>query len=177
MIVALDATLSVFSETLARRGAVDDFFISIGYWLAGVRRIRPLPVGVGTRIGTEMSSGGRGRKEDTNNKGRPLAAEKASAMVEPAILAKCSDPQYCWLHGQPCSCCGGSDSACPDGTSAGAYWSYCCSGRRIFFRDCCGQRTCPAGCPFCNNSSQPNWCGGAGNDQYVCTLAEDHGAC
>jgi methylamine dehydrogenase light chain len=94
-----------------------------------------------------------------------------------AAAVKCSDPQYCYLHGYACACCGGSDKACPSGTAAGSYWSFCCSDRRIFFRDCCGNKTCPSDCPWCNNSNQPNWCAGAGNNQYVCTLAEDHGPC
>ena len=92
---------------------------------------------------------------------------------------KCSDPQYCWIHGHACACCGGSDRACPSGTLRGYYWSYCCSGRTIWFVDCCGGTvSCPkTKCPWCENSSQPNWCGSVGGARYVCTLAEDKGAC
>jgi hypothetical protein len=89
----------------------------------------------------------------------------------------CSSPQYCNIHGKPCACCGGSDSSCPAGTQRGFYWSFCCSGRTIWFADCCGGSACPASCPFCTNSTQPNWCNGAGQNNYTCTLAEDHGAC
>ena len=94
-------------------------------------------------------------------------------------IVKCSDPQYCWIHGHACACCGGSDNACPSGTVRGHYWSYCCSNRTIWFVDCCGGTvTCPTTkCPWCENSSQPNWCLGFGGGRYVCTLAEDKGAC
>ena len=89
----------------------------------------------------------------------------------------CSSPQYCNMHGNPCACCGGSDASCPSGTARGAYWSYCCSGRTRWFTDCCGGSACPASCPWCANSNQPNWCGGAGGNVYRCTLAEDKGPC
>jgi hypothetical protein len=96
---------------------------------------------------------------------------------QPAV--KCTDPQYCNIHGHPCACCGGSDKACPTGTVRGHYWSYCCNSKNIWFVDCCGGSvSCEkTKCPFCHNSSQPNWCLGFGGGRYVCTLAEDHGAC
>jgi hypothetical protein len=95
----------------------------------------------------------------------------------PVAPPKCSDTRYCWMHGHPCSCCGGSDTACPTGTNRGSTWTYCCGGRTRSFRDCCGNVTCPSSCVWCDNSTQPNWCYGAGSMNYVCTLSEDLGAC
>jgi hypothetical protein len=110
-------------------------------------------------------------------------AQTAAALVEQAEkqaggAPKCTNPQYCNMHGNPCACCGGSDKACPIGTVRGHYWSYCCSKTTIWFLDCCGGTvTCPTSCVWCDNSSQPNWCLSYGGSRYVCTLAEDHGPC
>ncbi len=106
-----------------------------------------------------------------------LGSTSRAPAPAPVMGPQCSDPRYCWMHGHPCSCCGGSDTACPAGTTRGSTWTYCCGGRTRSFRDCCGNLTCPASCVWCDNSSQPNWCAGAGNNQYVCTLSEDLGPC
>ena len=169
MTYAFDKWVIHFADFLARQTAGDGRLASAGTRVAGIRVTSSLP--------------SESRKIRAN---RPLS--KAVRQSESAAISgvfkgitlavpKCTDPQYCWMHGHPCACCGGSDAKCPPGTAAGQYWSYCCNKKQIFFRDCCGNRTCPSGCPWCSNSNQPNWCGGAGNNQYVCTLAEQHGAC
>lgn len=109
--------------------------------------------------------------------GEILNSSSPAPTQEPMFHSRCSASRYCWMHGHPCSCCGGSDTVCPEGTVRGSTWTYCCDGRTRSFRDCCGNVTCPEDCDWCDNSSQPNWCGRAGNMQYVCTLAEDLGPC
>ncbi len=144
--------------------------VAVGNTLAGVPNLVHLPL---ERRG--MSRGG-----DSGRAGG-LQAMSSSAgggvsPLDPSV--NCSSPQYCKIHGHPCACCGGSDTSCPPGTSRGSYWGACCSGRTIWFLDCCGgTNACPDSCPICTNSNEPNWCAGAGGWVYRCTLAEDHGAC
>ena len=186
----IDDFVRWISEAFAHRSPVDGWFEGFGYALAGVPNSRPLPVGpvpargrsfesggalamVGT-AGTGMSAGTGGGAGGAVGKG---GGEEEELPTEAILRVNCSDRQYCRMHGHPCSCCGGSDSRCPSGAAAGSYWSACCGGRRIYFRDCCGGGSCPSGCPWCSNSNEPNWCGGAGGNRYLCTMAEDHGRC
>lgn len=95
---------------------------------------------------------------------------------------------WCGMSGHPCSCCGGSDTSCPNGTSQGSYWKACCNGRQIRYYDCCysaseccstpisaGGADCCPGCTWCSGTYS-NWCGSEGNC-YKCTLAVDVGQC
>lgn len=72
----------------------------------------------------------------------------------------CSDWRFCGLCGCRCTCRGGSDTACPSGSTPGRTWWSCCrdaSGRLwlVQYRDCCrplrtGESKCPKpfdGCP------------------------------
>jgi methylamine dehydrogenase light chain len=86
----------------------------------------------------------------------------------------CTYWKYCGMDGYPCANCGGSDTSCPSGSSAGTYWTGCCQNPvnncsyYVAYYDCCGSGSCSTN--WCNNSSQPSWCDGAGGS-YVCTLA------
>lgn len=92
----------------------------------------------------------------------------------------CNTWYYCNSNApRLCSCCvGGSDCTCPYGTNVGSYWWGCCnngSGTRywVAMYDCCytdiSQVQCSNPNCRCVNSSEPNWCGGAGT--YYCTTA------
>lgn len=166
----MDRRIQSVSEWLWRWLAPSSPVVAVGNVLAGVPNLVHLP----------LERRGRGRGGGSGQAGGPPAKpDSAARAASPRdATANCSSPQYCFIHGHPCACCGGSDTSCPPGTSRGQYWGYCCHGRTIWFVDCCGgTTTCPASCPFCTNSSQPNWCGSAGGSVYKCTLAEDHGAC
>lgn len=186
----LDAAVRELAEWISRWTSPRSVLARAGAGISRTRLVSPLPV-------DRRPADGPGRHRDSMVRVVRLkkgltdvairVAARARAIVETTLrgqgvvaasdAAKCTDKQYCWIHGNPCACCGGSDSKCPSGTEAGATWYYCCSNRRISFRDCCGNVKCPSNCPWCDNSSQPNWCGGKGGDVYVCTLAEDMGSC
>jgi methylamine dehydrogenase light chain len=86
----------------------------------------------------------------------------------------CSYWAYCYMDGYPCANCGGTDTTCPSGCTAGNYWTQCCQNPadncyyHVGYTDCCGcSITCTGS--WCSNSSEGTWCGGAGS--YSCTLA------
>jgi methylamine dehydrogenase light chain len=168
----LDRQISVLSELCWLRLRPHGRLAVIGNALAGVHNHQHLPI---ERYALKP-------QEPAN-----LLASSASMVeggggvsslaVSPATVS-CTEWQYCYMHGYPCACCGGSDTGCPSGTSAGSHWPYCCSTNTIWFIDCCGgTTTCPNTCSWCTNSTQPNWCGGVGNNRYVCTLAVKVGYC
>jgi hypothetical protein len=176
----LDRLVRRFTESLAWYVPRTGLVARLGTFVAGVRPLQHLPWDRRVR---EQS-----RLEHAVGSGATLTfalASPAGAAVSPATLTAdadpiCNEPQYCWIDGYPCACCGGADDSCPPNTQAGSYWSYCCSNTMIFFRDCCVSQTsiqCPADCPFCQNSSQPSWCGLGEFTQYVCTLAQSVGSC
>ncbi|MBO9306159.1 methylamine dehydrogenase light chain [Thermomicrobium sp.] len=96
----------------------------------------------------------------------------------------CSDWRFCGLCGCRCTCRGGSDTACPSGSTPGRAWWSCCrdaSGRLwlVQYRDCCRPlRTgeskcpnpfdgCPSSCACARNCPQPHWC--SSGQCAVCT--------
>jgi len=145
--------------------------------VAGVSTVSPLPLDRRDEIEVDKTHDHQHRLKTPIED--PVGRLAAMAGHPQKGTPTCSDPQYCNMHGHPCACCDGSDTTCPSGTEIGHYWSFCCSGRSIYFTDCCGRgKKCnTTSCPFCENSSQPNWCGGMGGNVYVCTMAEDKGSC
>jgi len=97
----------------------------------------------------------------------------------PASAQSCNDWIRCGMGGCLCSCRGGSDSRCPDGTVPGTEaWYACCYDRArnkvwyVRYTDCCANTpppSCPSNC-YCDNAAQPSWCGTAGK-YVVCTRA------
>lgn len=180
----MDRITESLADVLARNVSSQGGFAWVGCQVAGVKVITHLPVDRRSHqnhlhLFASKKDSLRGETRGTRVPERvpnfpPLA--KPYDATDAAV--SCSESKYCWIHGRPCACCGGSDTSCPAGTVRGSLWSYCCNHRLILYYDCCGGTlTCPAGCPFCNNSSEPNWCGGAGGNRYVCTQAADGGAC
>ncbi len=183
----LDGFLADASQWVARNTSPHGVLAKTSR-VAGVSPVVPLPLDRRDSIDDGTPRRGTPRRRTPPRQPQGAAAATDDRMWGLAAMAaphkeqsapSCSDPQYCHLHGNACACCGGTDASCPGGTEIGHYWSFCCSGRTIYFTDCCGRgATCnSAACPWCDNSSQPNWCGGAGGNKYVCTMAEDKGSC
>lgn len=177
----LDRHLRRLTTYLLRRLPPSGLAGRIGRWLAGTGPALALPVDRRRELGRPRPGADRAAGPGAGPQVAAFWGGKwggdGGGGGESGSDCDCSESQYCYLHGRPCKCCGGTDTTCPSGTTPGGYWSYCCDGTRIYFRDCCGEHSCPSGTPFCNNSSQPNWCNGAGGNRYVCTLAEPHGGC
>uniref|UniRef100_A0A7C1XEU6 Methylamine/Aralkylamine dehydrogenase light chain C-terminal domain-containing protein n=1 Tax=Thermomicrobium roseum TaxID=500 RepID=A0A7C1XEU6_THERO len=103
--------------------------------------------------------------------------------------ANCGQWHRCGMCGCLCSCLGGSDTACPPGTSPGGAWWVCCyaSGRwwLIRYLDCCGpknsQPACPSGCSCNQRCGQPpanqNWCPNPESNGAYCTRAQVWSQC
>jgi methylamine dehydrogenase light chain len=125
---------------------------------------------------------------------RAHAAARAPAPGEPDPSAPAGDPADCqyWRHcaidGFLCGCCGGSQHACPPGTSQSPVtWIGTCRNPAdgkdyiISYNDCCGKNLC--GLCFChrNEGDKPiyfparsndiNWCFGTTSVVYNCSTA------
>ena len=100
----------------------------------------------------------------------------------------CDYWRYCAIDGFLCSCCGGSETACPAGTEKSPVtWVGTCMNPHdgkayiISYNDCCGTNSC--GRCFCHTnegdtpvympskSNDINWCLGTSNIAYHCSLA------
>ncbi len=118
----------------------------------------------------------------------PLLPVARAASNDPGDPSTCEYWRYCGIDGFLCSCCGGSVSSCPPGTSMSTItWIGTCQnpadGRDyiISYNDCCGKSSC--GRCFCNRNEgdtplyQPgksndyNWCSGnsEANIPYHCS--------
>lgn len=117
-----------------------------------------------------------------------LPVARAANRNDPGDPSTCEYWRYCGIDGFLCSCCGGSVSSCPPGTSMSTItWIGTCQnpadGRDyiISYNDCCGKSSC--GRCFCNRNEgdtplyQPgksndyNWCSGnsEANIPYHCS--------
>jgi methylamine dehydrogenase light chain len=117
-----------------------------------------------------------------------LPVARAANRNDPGDPSTCEYWRYCGIDGFLCSCCGGSVSSCPPGTSMSTItWIGTCQnpadGRNyiISYNDCCGKSSC--GRCFCNRNEgdtplyQPgksndyNWCSGnsEANIPYHCS--------
>jgi methylamine dehydrogenase light chain len=101
---------------------------------------------------------------------------------------RCAYWRHCAIDGFLCSCCGGSETACPPGTQMSPVtWIGTCKnpgdGRDylISYNDCCGKGFC--GRCFCNRnegdrpiyyphrSNDINWCADTPTNVYHCSTA------
>lgn len=155
---------------LARRLSRRSFLSRLGAVLAGGAALPALPVS------------------------RAFAQARVPTPDEASIEGPSGDPASCayWRHcaidGFLCSCCGGTQNACPPGTQmAPITWIGTCrnpaDGRDylISYNDCCGKDYC--GRCFChrNEGDRPaylppksndiNWCVGAESTAYHCSTA------
>jgi methylamine dehydrogenase light chain len=125
---------------------------------------------------------------------RAAAATRAPAPDESGIAGDAGDPASCnyWRHcsidGLLCSCCGGSQNACPPGTEMSRVtWIGTCRNPAdgkdyiISYNDCCGKSFC--GRCQCNRnegdkpvyvtpkSNDIVWCFGTTSNSYNCSTA------
>ncbi|MFL9945991.1 methylamine dehydrogenase light chain [Paraburkholderia agricolaris] len=114
------------------------------------------------------------------------ASNAASAASDDPL--SCDYWKYCAIDGFLCSCCGGTSSTCPPGTTASPItWIGTCrnphdgSDYIVSYNDCCGKTSC--GSCFCNRNEREkplyklslnndiNWCMANSNSNYHCSVS------
>jgi len=156
------------ARDLARRLSRRGFLARLGVALAGGAALPLLPVS--RRAAAQTTAPNEG-----------IAGEAGDP-------ASCQYWRHCAIDGFLCSCCGGSQSACPPGTQmAPITWIGTCrnpaDGKQyiISYNDCCGKDFCgrcvcsrnegdrPAYFP--QKSNDINWCLAAESTVYNCSTA------
>ncbi len=119
----------------------------------------------------------------------PVARSAPAAAKKPQTdETACDYWRYCAVDGFLCSCCGGSTTSCPPGTSPSAVsWVGTChnplDGKDylISYNDCCGKTAC--GRCYCGGQvrerpgyefflhNDVNWCMANSNTTYHCTVS------
>jgi len=166
----LDRFVEETARALARRTSRRSFLARVGALLVGASGLPLLPVARGVREA-------HGAEPD-----------------DTAIAGDAGDPKDCayWRHcaidGFLCSCCGGSQNACPPGTEMSPVtWIGTCRNPAdgkdylISYNDCCGKHVC--GLCYChrnegdkpiyfsNRANDINWCYGTASIVYNCSTA------
>ena len=160
----LDELFERTTRQLARRTSRRSLLASLGQALTGAALLPLLPFDRGHRAG---------------------AAESAAHAVGPQ---SCEYWKHCAIDGFLCSCCGGSSSSCPPGTTPSPIsWVGTChnpaDGRdyMVSYNDCCGKSSCgtcdctrnegekPVYRPSRNNDL--NWCMANADVDYHCTVS------
>jgi len=167
----LDRWFEVSARSIAQRTSRRHFMSRLGVLLLGGSILPLLPV---ARAGA--------------------ADELPDGLPDERLMGKEGDPKRCeyWRHcaidGSPCSCCGGSQTACPPGTELSAItWIGTCrnpgDGKDyiISYNDCCGKSSCGRCMCFRSEGDKPvylpqksndiNWCQGTNSNVYHCTIA------
>jgi methylamine dehydrogenase light chain len=167
---AIDRWVAGLTRGVARRSSRRSFLARVATLLVGGAAVPLLPVA------------------------RAHGAARAPAPGEPDAATPKGDPGDCeyWRHcaidGFLCGCCGGSQHACPPGTSQSPVtWVGTCRNPAdgkdyiISYNDCCGKHVC--GLCFChrNEGDKPiyfparsndiNWCFGTTSVVYNCSTA------
>ena len=160
---SLDRLLESSSRSLARRTSRRSLLGMLGQMLTGAALVPLLPI--------DRSS-------------RAHAAEPAAAGNPEA----CEYWKYCAIDGFLCSCCGGSSSSCPPGTSMSPItWIGTChnpeDGRDyiVSYNDCCGKTSC-GNCECNRNEGEKpmyrlsrnndvNWCMANSDANYHCSVS------
>ena len=166
----LDSLTESSTRTMARRTSRRSVLASLGALLMGASTLPLLPVARGAAAA-----------ESKGGDAKPAGTDDPSS---------CDYWRHCAIDGFVCSCCGGSQSACPPGTEMSLVtWVGTCHNPAdgkdyaISYNDCCGKSTC--GQCFCNRnerdtplyvpfqSNDYNWCAGStkANIPYHCSTA------
>jgi methylamine dehydrogenase light chain len=170
---AIDRLTERVARRLARRSDRRSVLARLGAFVVGASVVPLLPIA----------------------RGLAAAADGAPAKKAPAEVAgpegdptRCEYWRHCAIDGFLCSCCGGSQTACPPGTEMSPVtWIGTCRNPAdgkdyaIWYNDCCGRGFC--GRCFCNRnegdrpvyhpyrSNDINWCAGASSQIYHCSTA------
>ncbi len=169
----VDDWVESYARRLARLHGRRGFLARLGVFFTGAAAIPLLPVMRGLAA-AGIAHNAEGQDEDIDG-----------AQGDPT---KCEYWRHCAIDGFLCSCCGGSQTACPPGTEmAPVSWIGTCrnpaDGKNyaIWYNDCCGRGMC--GRCFCNRnegdrpiyhpyrSNDINWCGGTSSQIYHCSTA------
>jgi methylamine dehydrogenase light chain len=169
---ALDRWLERRARDLARTTSRRGFLARLGVVVAGGAALPLLPVA----------------------RSQAQSAARAAKPGEPAADTAAGDPASCeyWRHcaidGFLCSCCGGTQTACPPGTQMSPVtWIGTCRNPQdgkdyiISYNDCCGKDFCGSCQCLRNEGERPvyfpqrsndiNWCMGAESTVYHCSTA------
>lgn len=117
-----------------------------------------------------------------------LAADDSRKKKAEPTDTDCDYWRYCSVDGFLCTCCGGTKTSCPPGTTPSAVsWVGTCrnpaDGRDylVSYNDCCGKTSC--GRCFCNTNIRErpgyrmgvhndiNWCMANQSSHYHCTVS------
>jgi methylamine dehydrogenase light chain len=164
---AIDRWIERWARQLARRVDRRSVLARLGTLVVGGIVLPVLPIARGLATGAGA------------------AAEVDGPEGDPA---RCEYWRHCAIDGFLCSCCGGSQTACPPGTEMSPItWIGTCrnplDGKHygIWYNDCCGKGFC--GRCFCNRNegerpvyhpyrnNDINWCAGATSQIYHCSTA------
>lgn len=164
----IDSIAEKSARALSGRTSRRSLLASLGAMLVGAASLPLLPVA----RGATPSSGTPEQKPGSNDP------------------SSCDYWRHCAIDGFLCSCCGGSQTACPPGTEMSVVtWIGTChnptDGKHyaIAYNDCCGKSACgrclcnrnerdtPLYIPF--QSNDYNWCSGStkANIPYHCSTA------
>ena len=157
---------------IARRTSRRGFIGTLGAAIVGSSALPLLPV-------ARASSAGGGGDAEPQSTGNPL---------DPGDPTTCEYWRYCGIDGFLCSCCGGTQNACPPGTDMSPLtWVGTCRNPAdglnyvISYNDCCGKSSCgrclcnrndddrPVYRPSANNDI--DWCIGTTTNVYNCSTA------
>ncbi|HVY81364.1 MAG TPA: methylamine dehydrogenase light chain [Steroidobacteraceae bacterium] len=156
------------ARAIARRSGRRSFIAKLSATLFGAATLPLLPIARGAETPAQPAEG------TPNDPGDPTT---------------CEYWRYCGIDGYLCSCCGGSHTSCPPGsTPAPVTWVGTCHNPAenrdyvVSYNDCCGKTSCgrclcnrnegdlPLYAPFLSNDY--NWCVGSKTDiAYHCTVS------
>jgi methylamine dehydrogenase light chain len=164
----LDSLCEHSARQLARRLSRRSVLGNLGAMLVGASLVPLLPIA-------------RGAEPRGGTPGQPKA--------DPGDPTQCDYWRYCAIDGFLCSCCGGSQHACPPGTEPSpTTWIGTCHNPAderdyiVSYNDCCGKSSCgrclcnrnegdmPLYAPF--RSNDYDWCAGAqAGIPYNCSIS------
>jgi methylamine dehydrogenase light chain len=163
-----DGFIEDSARAVARRSSRRSFVAKLSATLFGLSALPLLPIARGAET--------------------PAKPNEANP-ADPGDPTTCEYWRYCGIDGFLCSCCGGSHTSCPPGTTpAPVTWVGTCHNPAekrdyiVSYNDCCGKTTCgrclcnrnegdlPLYAPFLSNDY--NWCIGSKADiAYHCTVS------
>jgi methylamine dehydrogenase light chain len=162
----LDRWFEGSTRALAQRTSRRGFLGSLGRVLVGASLLPLLPI-------------------DRSSRANAAEGPAKSHSDDPT---SCDYWKYCSIDGFLCSCCGGSSSSCPPGTTPSPItWIGTChnpvDGRDyiVSYNDCCGKTSC--GNCYCNHNEREkplyrlslnndiNWCMANDNPNYHCSVS------